>query len=129
MSERLRKIVEEMRIRPADSVLEIGCGQGVSASFVCERLKTGRLVAIDRSETMIRAAIRRNEPHVESGKATFHVAELVDFDPGKQRFDKIFAVRVGLFHRNAAWARGIVEKWLAPRGKIIVVYDEARPRK
>lgn len=124
MSERLRTIVDGMRIRPGDTVLEIGCGHGVAASFICDQLRSGHLVAIDRSKKMIAAAARRNQEHIESGKAEFQVADVLKFDPGARRFDKILAVRVGLFHREAALARGIVEKWLAPRGKLVIVYDE-----
>lgn len=124
MSERLRTIVDGMRIRPDDAVLEIGCGHGVAASFICDRLQSGHLVAIDRSKKMITAAVRRNKEHIESGKAEFQVADVLKFDPGARRFDKILAVRVGLFHREAALARSIVEKWLAPRGKLVIVYDE-----
>jgi cyclopropane fatty-acyl-phospholipid synthase-like methyltransferase len=124
MSERLKKIVDRLRVQPDDLVLEIGCGQGVAATFVCERLDGGRLVAIDRSSKMIEAAMRRNKRHVDSGKAEFHVADMLEFDPGRHRFDKIFAVRVGLFHRDAALARSIVKPWLAPGGKLVVVYDE-----
>lgn len=124
MSERLRSIVDAMRIRPDDVVLEIGCGHGVAAGFVCDQLRSGYLVAIDRSKKMIAASIRRNKEHIESRKAEFHVADVLRFDPGVRKFDKIFAVRVGLFHRDAAMARGVVEKWLAPRGRIIVVYDK-----
>ena len=124
MSERLQSIVDGLRIRADDQVLEIGCGHGVAANFVCERLRTGRLVAIDKSKKMIAAALRRNQQHVISGCAEFHVADVLDFDPGSRRFDKIFAVRVGLFHRDPALARRILEPWLAPRGKIVLVYDE-----
>lgn len=124
MSERLKSIVDAMRIRPDDVVLEIGCGHGVAASFVCERLRDGHLVAIDRSGTMIAAAVRRNEEHITSGRAEFHVGDVREFDPGERKFDKILAVRVGLFHREPVFVRSIVEKWLAPRGKIVVVFDE-----
>jgi cyclopropane fatty-acyl-phospholipid synthase-like methyltransferase len=124
MSERLRAIVDGMCIRPDDVVLEIGCGHGVAASFICDQLRAGHLVAIDRSKKMIAASIRRNKEHIESGKAEFHVADVLRFDPGVRKFDKILAVRVGLFHRDGAMARSVVEKWLASRGRIIVVYDE-----
>jgi ubiquinone/menaquinone biosynthesis C-methylase UbiE len=123
MSERLRSIVERMRIRPDDDVLEIGCGHGVAATMVCGKLGSGHLVAIDRSRKMIEASIRRNKEYVDVGKAEFHVADVLSFDPGIRRFDKIFAVRVALLHRDAA-ARNVIEKWLKPHGKIFLVYDE-----
>jgi cyclopropane fatty-acyl-phospholipid synthase-like methyltransferase len=124
MSERLRAIVDGMKLRPQDVVLEIGCGHGVAASFICERLRSGKLVAIDRSSKMIAAARRRNQEHVDAGRLELHVADVMKFDPGRRKFDKILAVRVGLFHRDGAIARALVEKWLAPRGTLTVVYDE-----
>src|SRR5918995_4448614 len=118
MSERLRSIVEQLDLRPDDRVLEIGCGHGVAATYVCERLEGGHLTAIDRSPKMIEAARRRNAAHVEAGRAEFLVARLEDLDLGDRRFDKIFAVRVGLFHRDPNCARSIVEAWLAPGGSV-----------
>jgi ubiquinone/menaquinone biosynthesis C-methylase UbiE len=123
VSERLRKVVDELDIQPADRVLEIGCGHGVAAGFVCERLASGRLTAVDRSRKMIEAARRRNAEHVEAGLAEFLVAELEHLDLGEVRFDKVFAVRVGLFHREPERARALVEPWLAPGGTVTSVFD------
>ena len=123
LSERLRFIVEQLDIQPDDRVLEIGCGHGVAATLVCERLEEGHLTAIDRSAKMIQAATRRNLAYVEAGKAEFLVATLEDLDLGERRFDKIFAVRVGLFHREPERARGLVERWLAPGGALFVFFD------
>jgi protein-L-isoaspartate O-methyltransferase len=92
MSERLRSVVAQLDIGPGDRVLEIGCGHGVAATLVCERLEGGHLTAIDRSAKMIDAARRRNAAYVEAGKAEFLVATLEDLDLGDRRFDKIFAV-------------------------------------
>ena len=68
MSERLRSVVEHLDILRDDRVLEIGCGHGVAATLVCERLETGHLTAIDRSPAMIAAAARRNAGFVAAGR-------------------------------------------------------------
>ena len=122
MSLRLQTIVEHMRLRKGDTVLEVGCGHGIAADLICQQLSRGRLVAIDRSAKMIAAAMRRNACHVATGKAEFHVAALEDFDPGDKRFDVILAIRVGIFHREPVRARGIVTRWLKPSGRIIAEF-------
>ncbi|MBA3492269.1 MAG: class I SAM-dependent methyltransferase [Rubrobacteraceae bacterium] len=124
MSERLRSVVEQLGIRPDDRVLEIGCGHGVAATLVCERLEEGHLIAVDRSAKMIQAATRRNAAYIEAGRAEFFVATLEDLDLGDRRFDKIFAVRVGLFHREPERAHGIARRWLAPGGAVFAFFDQ-----
>ena len=123
MSERLRRVVDQLTIRPDDRVLEIGCGHGVAATMVCELLDTGRVTAIDRSAAMIQAAERRNAAQVAAGKAEFLVRDLEDLDLGSRQFDLVFAVRVGLFHREPQRARALVEPWLAPGGRVEAFYD------
>lgn len=112
-----------MNIQPDDRVLEIGCGHGVAATLVCQRLRGGHLTAVDRSRKMIEAAQRRNAAYIESGRAEFLVANLEELDLGERRFDKIFAIRVGLFHREPKRARSIALRWLAPGGQLFAVFD------
>jgi ubiquinone/menaquinone biosynthesis C-methylase UbiE len=126
MSDRLRRIVDGLGIRPGERVLEIGCGHGVAATFVCERLDGGRLTAVDRSPKMIEAVARRSAAFVEAGTAEFLVAELEQMDLGDRRFDTIFAVRVGLFHREPERAWALAERWLAPGGRLHTVFDPPR---
>jgi ubiquinone/menaquinone biosynthesis C-methylase UbiE len=123
MSERLRGIVDELGVEPGDRVLEIGCGHGVAATMICERLGGGRLTAVDRSPKMIAAAAKRNAGYVAEGRAEFLVAELEELDLGSLRFDKVLAVRVALFHREPERAREQVAPWLAPGGVVLAVYD------
>jgi ubiquinone/menaquinone biosynthesis C-methylase UbiE len=90
---------------------------------VCERLDGGRLTAVDGSPKMIEAAARRNAACVEAGTAEFVVSTLEDLELGDRRFDVVFAVRVGLFHREPDRARRLAERWLAPGGRFRAVFD------
>jgi len=118
MSERLKRVVDALDPQPGERVLEIGCGHGVAATYVCER--GAKLTAIDRSPKMIAAAAKRN---ARFGDAEFLVAELEDLDLGERRFDAILAVRVGLFHREPDRARELAGRWLAPGGRLMAAYD------
>ena len=123
MSDRLRRLVDRLQLRPDDRVLEIGCGHGVAATLVCERLDGGRYTAVDRSPKMVAAAQRRNAAHVEAGRAEFLVMALEALDLGDRRFDVVFAARLGLFHREPGPARRHVEPYLAPGARVVTVYD------
>jgi ubiquinone/menaquinone biosynthesis C-methylase UbiE len=123
MNDRQRKIVDELHIKPSDRVLEIGCGQGVACTFICEQLTTGSYVGVDRSEKMIAAATRRNQHFMDEGKAQFVLQELEDLDLGDRQFDIILAVRVRLFYSEPSRAEKLVQKYLAHNGTLKVVYD------
>jgi cyclopropane fatty-acyl-phospholipid synthase-like methyltransferase len=122
-AERLVWAVETLAVDPADHLLEIGCGHGVAVSLVCEKLARGKIVAIDRSESMVNMAIRRNRRHVTSGKAVFHAVELGQVDLGNQRFNKIFAVNVSLFRKDPARELSIIKELLTPGGAVYLFYQ------
>jgi SAM-dependent methyltransferase len=111
-------VTEALSIEPSHRILEVGCGHGVTASLVCERLAAGRFVAIDRSTKMIDMAAERNREHVASGRARFEAVALEDADLGGERFDKVFAVHVAEFWRRPAEALGVVRGLLAPGGAL-----------
>jgi len=95
-------------------------------STVTDRLlaiETGQLTAIDRSPKMIATAARRNAAFVDDGTADFLVATLENLALGDRRFDKVFAARVGLFHRDPDRARVLVEPWLAPGATVSAHFD------
>ncbi len=121
--ERLALVVDALEIRPDSRVLEIGCGHGVAATLVCERLGGGAYTAVDRSPKMIAAAVKRNAAFVEAGVAEFLVGDLEALDLGDRRFDIVFAARVRLFHTEPERAEACVAPWLASGGVVRAFYD------
>src|SRR3954469_23871482 len=113
-SERFVWAVDTLAVHPADRLLEVGCGQGVAVSLVCERLTRGTITAIDRSPKMIEMARRRNREHVDAGRAAFEAIALEDADLGERRFDKVFAFNCAPFWLAPEEALGAVREHLAP---------------
>jgi SAM-dependent methyltransferase len=122
-SERLAWAVDALGVEPSDRVLEVGCGHGVAATLVCERLEGGRLTAIDRSAKMIAMATRRNEGHVAAGRAVFETVALEQADFGEERFDKVFGVHAAFLWRSDE-ALAVVRHHLVPGAGLFVV-DQA----
>ena len=99
---RIRWAVDLMDVKPNDHVLEIGCGPGAGAQLICERLQTGKLFAIDRSESGVDRTKRRCREYVESGRLTVRQIDLATLRVPVKRLHKVFAFNVNLF-----WVRGV----------------------
>lgn len=121
---RLRLAVEALELKPSARVLEIGCGTGVAAALVVEKLRTGHLVALDRSATAIAAARKRNATARTSEKIEFVIGDLAAASLPQRYFDVIFAIHVNCFWtRIAAPEFAVVREALAPRGGFFLFYE------
>jgi SAM-dependent methyltransferase len=123
--ERLRWAVELVDPEATDRVLEVGCGRGVAAAALGDRLVDGgRLLAVDRSATAIAAAAGRCEALVAAGRVVLRQASLADLDPADGPFDAVLAVNVNLFWTgDAATELGLLARLVPPRGRLVLVYD------
>ena len=122
--ERIRWAVETLAVEPGDRLLEIGGGPGVAASLVCERLHRGSLFLIDRSATAIERTRRRNPQHLASGRLVLETVDLADFDPGKAKFDKVFAVNINVFWTSPATEELIrIRRALDHDGRLFLFYE------
>lgn len=121
-SGRLRWAVDQLDVQPEDRLLELGCGHGVAVSLICERLRGGAVVGVDRSAKMITAASTRNARHVSAGRARFITAELHVADLGGDCFDKALAVRFPpLLRGEPGPILDAVRDHLAEGGRLYVV--------
>jgi ubiquinone/menaquinone biosynthesis C-methylase UbiE len=121
---RLLWAVERLSVESDDHLLEIGCGAGVAVSLICDRLGGGTITAIDRSPAMVKRALKRNEQHVASGKATIQLGELEELDLPEGSFTKIFAVNVNLFWvRSPATELETIRRLATPDGALYLFYE------
>jgi cyclopropane fatty-acyl-phospholipid synthase-like methyltransferase len=125
--ERLRWAVEKLNLTGDETILEIGCGRGVAVSLVCPQLRSGTIMAIDRSATAIEAARKRNEAFAAAGRAIFHQAAVEDFKGANGAFDVVFAVNVNQFWLDAQRALDSVRLLLARDGRLHLFYEAPSP--
>lgn len=112
---------------PADRILEIGCGHGLLLSLLAERLTSGTIAAIDRSDKMVAAATARNAHHIASGKVSIRQAELATIDFGDRSFDKILAVNVNLFWLKPARELAVILQLIHAGGALYLFFEPPSP--
>ena len=125
---RIRWAVDFMDVQPNDSLLEIGCGPGAAAELICTRLVTGKLFAIDRSESGVDRTKRRCAEHVTAGRLTVRQIDLATLRVPVKRLTKVFAFNVNLF-----WVRecqdeiALLHERVLPGGSVHLFYDASQP--
>ena len=125
---RIKWAVDLMDVRPNDQVLEIGCGPGAGAELICSRLETGKLFAIDRSESGVDRTKRRCAQYVEAGRLTVRQIDLATLRVPVKRLTKVFAFNVNLFWvRDCADEVALLHERVLPGGAVYLFYESSRP--
>jgi trans-aconitate methyltransferase len=125
---RIRWAVDFLDVQPNDHVLEIGCGPGAAAELICQRLVTGKLFAIDRSESGVDRTKRRNAACVESGRLTVRQIDLATLRVPVKRLTKVFAFNVNLFWvRDCVDEVALLHERVVPGGSVYLFYEATRP--
>jgi trans-aconitate methyltransferase len=121
---RIRWAVDFMDIQPNDHVLEIGCGPGAGAELICSRLETGKMFAIDRSESGVDRTKRRCARFIEAGRLTVRQIDLATLRVPVKRLHKVFAFNVNLFWvRDASAEVALLHERVLPGGSVFIFYE------
>ena len=125
---RIRWAVDMMDVQPDDNVLEIGCGPGAGAELICRRLETGRLFAIDRSESGVDRTKRRCAKYVDAGRLIVRQIDLATLRVPVKRLTKVFAFNVNLFWvRECADEVALLNDRVVPGGAVYLFYEAKMP--
>ena len=110
--------LELLELTPADRVLEIGFGGGVTLSTLIER--AGFVAGIDRSHVMAERAKARYAEVVAAGRAEFRegTVEALPFEAAS--FDKICTVNTIYFWRSLEAGFAEIHRVLTPGGRAVV---------
>ncbi len=126
-SQRLVEIADALPLAAGMRILEIGCGPGVLARLIAERLSGECFVlGIDRSAKAVDAARASVTAFAFPGALSFRQASAEEFelDEGEDPFDLAVAIRVGALdgrHPEAGrQALMRIAAALAPAGRLFI---------
>ena len=120
MLEGLERRAGLLGLRSGECVLEIGCGTGQLTGWLAERVRPGRVVAIDFSPEMLRVAQSKNIP------ATFRLADVCQDDLGHAEFDLALCFHSFPHFRDQPVALRNLSRCLKPGGRLIVMHLNSR---
>ncbi len=102
-------------------ILEIGCGTGLLVERITPLLPNGHIIAMDRSESMIKSACKRNKLFIDAGIVQLHVAEYPHASFENHSFDKIIAFNVSAFWEKPAQILPAIKNHLKPNGSLYLL--------
>ena len=110
--------VKQLELQPADRVLEIGFGGGVTLSTLIA--VAASVTGVDRSQDAVNLANARFSAAVKAGRAQFRVGvvESLPFDSG--HFTKACTVNTVYFWKSLDQAFAEIFRVLAPQGRVAI---------
>lgn len=127
LSPRLKAVVDALPLRPGLRVIEVGCGPGAAAREVARRVgPSGHVLAVDRSANAIRLLTQSSAALISEGRLTARqlAVEDLELEPGEQRYDLAFAVRVGALDgrdpKTGSLALDRLARALVPGGRLLI---------
>jgi ubiquinone/menaquinone biosynthesis C-methylase UbiE len=111
-------------IKPAQQILEIGCGAGLLAEQIAGKLTTGKLVALDKSNAMLEKAKKRNKVFIETGISNFMNVDFLKSQLPEKVFDTVVAFNVPVFWKNPRRELELVTQLVKRTGKLYLFRQE-----
>ncbi len=120
-----RLAVDALRIGARDTVLELGFGPGRAIEIMASRAPNGIIYGVDQSTIMLEQAKGRNREAILEGRVCLYNACFDNLPFADASIDKILAVNVVYFWRDAASVVTEIRRVLRPGGSLSIYATDA----
>lgn len=111
------RLIDDLGMKGHETVLDAGCGSGKLTAALLERLSTGRVLAVDRSENMLRAAEVHLGPPCAS-RVSYLLADLASL-PVRETVDLVFSAATFHWVHNHEQLFATLLRVLKPGGRLV----------
>lgn len=117
-----RAAIAALAAKPADRVLDIGCGSGLSIELLLQQLPQGHAAGSDPSPVMAARAQARNHRAVVQGRAAITIAPVEHLPFANKAFDAAMSVHTLYFWADLGGAFREIARVLRPGGRLVLVF-------
>ncbi|MGH6887520.1 MAG: class I SAM-dependent methyltransferase, partial [Geminicoccales bacterium] len=115
-----RLTVGQLRLGPADAVLEIGVGPGHALKRISEQTRARFIAGVDHSELMVRTAARRNRRSIREERMLLRRGDVAALPFADGTFAAAFAVNSYHQWDDPTAALGEIRRVLKPGGRVVL---------
>ena len=119
--------VDQLNLKPSDSVLEIGFGPGLAIQMICKIVDSGHVYGIDHSDKMLVMAQKRNSLDMKTGKLTLICGTISDKHPISNTIDKILDINSFQFWQSPVEDLRKLKDYLKIGGTVSLVHQPRKP--
>jgi arsenite methyltransferase len=119
-----QQTLTEMKLKPGDRVLDLGCGAGWASRLLAEAVndpdKPGQVVGLDVSDEMIRRA-RASSTSYDNLMFVVGSAQQIPWE--ENHFDKVLSVESFYYYADQDSALAELFRVMAPRGELYILIN------
>ncbi len=120
-----RAAIEALGIAPEDEILELGFGPGAAIETLAALTPGGRVYGVDKSQVMLALACKRNKAAMRAGRVVLKQGSFDKLPLPAAAVDKVLAVNVIYFWREAGAVLSEIRRVLRPGGVLAIYATDA----
>ena len=118
--------IDQLLIQPNVRVLDLGCGAGDALAQILHRFDSVHVTGLDRSKTVVRSALKRNQAAVKAGRAKVIEADFRRLPFSDAQFDRVFSIHTLYFWEDVNAVLAEIERVLVPGGSFVITYCDRK---